>query len=204
MERETITIEEIKSNPNLDLTERINKFSKDKRWNANDLKELAIASIKQEYEFWANKRDNISSRTDELLKQILNGHILSKSEEFEMVCTDEEKVNDYSKYEKMKQRIVDNNGVTLDDFNELCKTIGFDSKTAELIRTGFESRGKIIDSYEDTNNVIANNHKITKDFLYKLCETAGFDAKTIELIRTEFENKGLLIDSQEEKETYHR
>ncbi len=156
VERKTITIEEIEANPDLDLSERINKFSQDKRWSNDDLRELAIASIKQEYEFWANKRDNISSRTDELLKQILNGHILSKSEEFEMVCTDEEKVNDYSKYEKMKQRIADNNGITLDDFNELCKTIGFDAKTTELIRTEFENKGLLIDSLEEKNHGINN------------------------------------------------
>ena len=149
MERKIITIEEIESNPDLDLTERINKFSQDKRWNADDLKELAIASIKQEYEFWANKRKNISPRTDELLKQILTGHILSKSEEFEMICTDQKKFKEYSQYENLKKRIVDNNGITLDDFNELCKNIGFDSKTTELMRIAFESRGLIIDSYEE-------------------------------------------------------
>lgn len=148
-ERKTITIEEIEANPELDLSERINKFSQDKRWSNDDLRELAIASIKQEYEFWANKRENISSRTDELLKQVLNGHILSRSEEFEMICDNQEKIKEYSKYENLNQQIADNNGITLDDFNELCKTIGFDSETTELIRAGFESQGNIIDSYKD-------------------------------------------------------
>ena len=149
MERKIITIEKIKSNPNLDLAERINKIAKDKGGNADDLKELAIASIKQEYEFWLNKRENISSRTDEILNQVLNGHILSKSEEFEMFCADQEKIKEYSKYENLKKRIADNNGVTLGDFNELCKTIGFDSKTTELIKTEFENNGLLIDSYEE-------------------------------------------------------
>lgn len=149
MERKTITIEEIESNPELDLSERINKFSQDKRWSNDDLKELAIASIKQEYEFWVNKRENISSRTDELLKQILNGHILSRSEEFEMICDNQEKIKEYSKYENLNQQITDNSGISLEDFNELCKTIGFDSETTELIRTGFESQGNIIDSNKD-------------------------------------------------------
>ena len=45
MERKTITIEQIIENPNLDLSERINKLSQDKRWSKEDLKELAIASI---------------------------------------------------------------------------------------------------------------------------------------------------------------
>ena len=149
MERKTITIEEIESNPNLDLTERINRFANDKRWSDDDLRELAIASIKQEYEFWANKRENISSKTDELLKKILDGHTLNKSEVFEMMCSDPEKVEEYSKYDDLNQKITDNNGITLDDFNDLCKTVGFDSKMTELVRIGFESQGKIIDSYQD-------------------------------------------------------
>ena len=149
VERKTITIEEIEANPDLDLSERINKFSQDKIWSNEYLRELAIASIKQEYEFWANKRENISSRTDEILKQILNGHILSKSEAFEMICADQEKIKEYSKYDNLEQRIADNNGITLDDFDELCKTIGFDSETTELMRTKFKSRGLIIDSYKD-------------------------------------------------------
>ena len=63
------------------------------RGTKEDLKELAIASIKQEYEFWLNERKNVSARTDEMLQKILNGHFLSKSEEFEMVCDDSKKLN---------------------------------------------------------------------------------------------------------------
>ena len=144
----TITIEKIKNNPNLDLSERITKFSKEEKWSQTDLEELAIASIKQEYEFWANHRENISSRTDALLEQILNGHILNKSEEFEMICTDTDKVKEYLKYDNLKQRIIDNSGITLEDFNELCKTVGIDPKMEELIQKEFENKGLIIDSYE--------------------------------------------------------
>ena len=66
-----------------------------------------------------------------------------------MICDDQEKIKEYSKYEILSQQIADNNGITLDDFNELCKTIGFDSKTTELIRMEFESRELIVDSYKD-------------------------------------------------------
>ena len=71
--------------------------------SVEELKEVALASIKQEYEFWANKRENISPGTDEMLRKILNGHILSKSEEFEMMCSDPKKVEQYSKYEDMSK-----------------------------------------------------------------------------------------------------
>ena len=148
MERKTITIEQIEANPNLNLTERINKFANDKRWSANDLRELAIASIKQEYEYMANNMSDIP-HIDEILEQILNGHVFTKNELTELMSLDIKENEEIKKYNDLKKKIVDNNGITLDDFNELCKTIGFDSKTIELIRAGFESQGKIIDSYEE-------------------------------------------------------
>ena len=67
MKRKTITIEEIEANPDLDLSERINKFSQDKRWSNDDLIELAIASIKQEYEYMANNMADIP-HIDEILE----------------------------------------------------------------------------------------------------------------------------------------
>ena len=148
MKRKTITIEEIENNPNLDLTERINKFSKDNRWNAGDLRELAIASIKQEYEYMANNMAD-NPYIEEILEQILNGHIFTQSELTEYMTRDIKENKEIKKYNDLKKKVEDNNGISLEDFNELCKTIGFDSKTTELIMAGFESRGLIIDSYKD-------------------------------------------------------
>ena len=148
MERKTITIEQIEANPNLNLTERINKFANDKRWSANDLRELALAYIKQEYEYMANNMSDIP-HIDEILEQILNGHVFTKDELTELMRLDIKENEEIKKYNDLKKKIADNNGITLDDFNELCKIIGFDSKTIELIRAGLESQGKIIDSYEE-------------------------------------------------------
>ena len=144
MKRKTITIEEIESNPNLDLTARINKFANDKRWSADDLRELAIASIKQEYEYMANNMSDMP-HIDEILEQTLNGHVFTQDELTELMTSDIKENEEIKKYNDLKKKVLDNNGITLYDFNELCKTIGFDSKTTELIRAGFESQGKIID-----------------------------------------------------------
>ena len=74
---------------------------------------------------------------------------LSRIEAFRMICDDEDKVRDYTKMANMRQRIMDNNGITLEDFNELCNIIGFDSEMAESIKIGFEKQGKILDSYKE-------------------------------------------------------
>ena len=147
MERKTITIEQIEANPNLNLTERINKFTNDKRWSADDLRELAIASIKQEYEYMANNMSDIP-HIDEILEQILNGRVFTQNELTELMASDIKEKEEIKKYNDLKKKVLDNNGIATDDFNELCKTIGFNSKTTELIRAGFESQGKIIASYE--------------------------------------------------------
>ncbi len=148
MKRKTITIEAIEANPDLDLSERINKFSQDKRWPNDDLKELAIASIKQEYEYMVNNMADIP-HIDEILEQILKGHIFTQDELAELMTSDLVENEEIKKYNDLKKKVVDNNGISLEDFNKLCKTIGFDSKTTELIMAGFEKRGLIIDSYKD-------------------------------------------------------
>lgn len=151
MERKTITIEEIEANPNLDLTERINMFLKDKRWNEEDSKELAIASIKQEYEYFVN---NVSSipQIDEILKQILNGHVYTQDELTKIMTPKTENNEEIAKFKDLRKRIIDNNGITISDFYELCQIIGFDYNTTELIRNEFESNGLIIDSYKDKDS----------------------------------------------------
>ena len=152
MNKITITIEQIKLNPNLDLSERTTKYSTKEESSKEDIEELALASIKQEYEYWANNRTNISERTDNMLQSILNGHILNNIEGFEMFCDDPVKVEKYTKYEILKKKISDNGGISLDDFNALCSTIGFDSNTTEQIKNAFLSRGLIIESCTENNS----------------------------------------------------
>lgn len=148
MERKTITIEEIKSNPNLDLTERINKFANDKKWSNDDLNELALASIKQEYEYMANNMADIP-HIDKILEQILNGHVFTEDEWTELMISDAKESEKIKKYNDLKKKITNNNGITLEDFHELCKIMGADSKTVELMEMGFKNKGLIIDSYKD-------------------------------------------------------
>ncbi len=153
MDKITITIEQIKSNPKLDLSERITKYSSVGKWSSEEVEYFAIASIKQEYECWANNRTNVSERTNNMLQNILNGHILDDIESFEMFCDDPVKVDEYTKYEKLKKRISDNNGITLEDFNSLCSTIGFDSDTIEKIKNEFTIRGLILETYNEDNSL---------------------------------------------------
>ncbi len=157
MEKRTISIKEIQENPNLDLSEKISKYAKDSRWDAEDAKELALASIKVEYEFWANNREVVSPRTDYLLGQILNGHTLNKVEGFEMICGDEKKVRDYSRITTLEERIKDNNAISEEDFDDLCQVIGFDSQMYQWLKLMFECSGKIVKSYKDNGEIEHTN-----------------------------------------------
>ena len=72
MQKITISIEKINNNPNLDISQRLAKLKnkyKDK-YSEDDLKSLAIASIKQEYELFANNRINFTKEADDLLEKI--------------------------------------------------------------------------------------------------------------------------------------
>ena len=107
------------------------------------MRELAIASIKQEYEYMANNMAN-TANIDEVLEQILNGRVFAKDDLTELMGS-AIKQKEIKEYKDLKERISNNDGITLEDFNQLCQTIGFDSKTTDMIRMGFESQGKIID-----------------------------------------------------------
>ena len=147
MERKTITIEEIKANPNLDLSQRIALFASDERWNGTDLEELAIASIKQEYEYYANILGD-KPYINTILSKVLNGHVFSQDELSEIMILDENKRNEMIKYHELKNKVSENNGITLEDFNKVTEVMGIDSNTAELFRKSFEDSNLIIDSYQ--------------------------------------------------------
>lgn len=151
MNKITIPIEQIKLNPNLDLNERRTIYSNDNKWTKEDLDDLAVAAIKQEYEYWSNNRTNISKRTDNMLQSILNGHILNNIESFEMMCDDPLKIQEYAKYEILKNKISDNNGISIEDFEELCSIIGFDFESANKIKEAFLQSGLIIEEYKESN-----------------------------------------------------
>ena len=147
MERKTITIEEIKANPNLDLSQRIALFASDERWNGTDLEELAIASIKQEYEYYANALGD-KPYINTILSKVLNGHVFSQNELSEIMIMDEDKRNEMIKYHELKDKVSENNGITLEDFNKVTEVMGIDSNTAELFRKSFDDSNLIIDSYQ--------------------------------------------------------
>ena len=158
MEKIEIDINDIKSNPNLDLSERVEQLKRDENTNYSDdeLRDLAAAIIKQEYEIYANQRTNVSDATDKLLEKIKNGGILSKKEGFMMFCDDPKTVEQYGLYEDIKDNIKTNNAITMDDFEYLCKEIGFDYNMKELIKLGFIEKGLLIEKYKDKDE---NKHR---------------------------------------------
>ena len=153
MQKITISIDEINNNPNLDISERLanlkNKY-KDK-YSEDDLKGIVIASIKQEYELFANNRINFTKEADDLLEKIKNGCELSNKEAFILNCDDPQIISEYSKFDDIKNRIQDNNAITLDDFNFLCEAMKLDPHTKRLLEIGYKSKG-LISEFKPENN----------------------------------------------------
>ena len=200
MQKITISIEEITNNPNLDISERLDKLKnkyKDK-YSEDDLKSLAIASIKQEYELFANNRINFTKEADDLLEKIKNGGELSDRDAFILNCDDPQIISEYSKFDDIKKRIQDNNAVTLDDFNFLCETMKLDSHTKRLLEIGYKSKGLISDYSQ-------NAGKLTLDDFEYLCSSAKMDDDIKAVLIAEFKNKGLISEFKpENSEKHHR
>ena len=189
MQKITISIEEINNNPNLDISERLAKLKnkyKDK-YSEDDLKSLAIASIKQEYELFANNRINFTKEADDLLEKIKNGGELSDRDAFILNCDDPQIISEYSKFDDIKKRIQDNNAVTLDDFNFLCETMKLDSHTKRLLEIGYKSKGLISDYSQSAG-------KLSLDDFNFLCETMKLDSHTKRLLEIGYKSKGLISD----------
>ena len=198
MQKITISIDEINNNPNLDISERLAKLKnkyKDK-YSEDDLKSLAIASIKQEYELFANNRINFTKEADDLLEKIKNGGELSNKEAFILNCDDPKIISEYSKFDDIKNRIQDNNAVTLDDFNFLCEAMKLDSHTKRLLEIGYKSKGLISDYSQNVG-------KISLDDFEYLCSSAGMDDEIKSVLLAEFQNKGLISEFKLENNEKH-
>lgn len=200
MQKITISIDEINNNPNLDLSERLanlkNKY-KDK-YSEDDLKSLAIASIKQEYELFANNRINFTKEADDLLEKIKNGGELSNKEAFILNCDDPQIISEYSKFDDIKKQIKEDNAITLNDFNFLCEAMKLDSHTKRLLEIGYKSKGLISDYSQSVG-------KISLDDFEYLCSSAGMDDEIKSVVLAEFQNKGLISEFKpENSEKYHR
>lgn len=147
MDRITISIQEIKDNPNLNLTDRILKLRGmyGNNYSNEELNDLAVALIKQEYEFYANSRINKSPEADAILEKIKNGGEISKKEGFILNCDDPKAIERYSKYEDLRDRIKNNSGISLEDLNFLFDTIGFNEEMRKQVKDEFERKGLITD-----------------------------------------------------------
>ena len=200
MQKITISIDEINNNPNLDISERManlkNKY-KDK-YSEDDLKSLAIASIKQEYELYANNRINFTKEADDLLEKIKNGGELSNKEVFILNCDDPQIISKYLKFDDIKKQIKEDNAITLNDFNFLCEAMKLDSHTKRLLEIGYKSKGLISDYSQSVG-------KISLDDFEYLCSSAGMDDEIKSVLLAEFQNKGLISKFKlENNEKHHK
>lgn len=200
MQKITISIEEINNNPNLDISERLAKLKtkyKDK-YSEDDLKSLAIASIKQEYELFANNRINFTKEADDLLEKIKNGGELSDRDAFILNCDDPQKISEYSKFDDIKNRIQDNNAITIDDFNFLCEAMRLEPYTKRLLEIGYKSKGLI-------SNYSQSVGKLSLDDFEYLCSSIKMDDDIKAVLLATFKNKGLISEFKpENSEKYHR
>ena len=198
MQKITISIDEINSNPNLDISERLAKLKnkyKDK-YSEDDLKILAIASTKQEYELFANNHINFTKEADELLEKIKNGGELTDREAFILNCDDPKKISEYSKFDDIRKQINEDNAITLDDFNFLIDAMKLDSHTKRLLEIGYKSKGLILDYSQSVG-------KISLDDFEYLCDTAGMDDEIKSVLLAEFQNKGLIFEFKPENNEKH-
>ena len=132
-----------------------------------------------------------------MLEKIKNGGELSDRDAFILNCDDPQIISEYSKFDDIKNRIEDNT-VTLDDFNFLCEAMKLDSHTKRLLEIGYKSKGLISDYSQSAG-------KLSLDDFEYLCSSAKMDDDIKAVLLAEFKNKGLISEFKpENSEKYHR
>ena len=91
-----------------------------------------------------------------MLEKIKNGGELSDRDAFILNCDDPQKILEYSKFDDIKNRIQDNNAITLNDFNFLCEAMKLDPHTKRLLEIGYKSKGLISEFKPENSENITN------------------------------------------------
>lgn len=155
MEKVTINIQDIISNPDYNPDAHINYLkSKHPELSTEELEELAIAHTKQTYEHYSNSRINKSKSADLILEKIKCGHIPTKYEIFELTCDDPVKIEEYVKLETIKDRVTDSGTISKEDFYTLSSIIGFDEEISQQIMQGFVAKGILVERYAEKESEI--------------------------------------------------
>jgi len=106
-------------------------------------KEQEQASIKARYEYYKNNRKNVSKEAEGILNKIREGYIPNEADVFELLETDQNKINQYRKFYKIKDSISKDGRINQEDLNFLIKQLGIDEQTSALMEQQFKFRNKI-------------------------------------------------------------
>ena len=109
----------------------------------DEIKELEKATTKARYEYYKKNRINFSKSSEEILEKIKNGYIPNEKDVFELLTTEEEKINQYKKFYDIKDSISKNGTIDKENLDFLIKQLNLDEQTTNMLIQLFEAKGKI-------------------------------------------------------------
>lgn len=114
--------------------------------NENSDFEQALAS--RRYEYYLNQKINNSDSANRLMERIKEGYDPNEADVFELVCDEQEKIDEYRKMFDVKQRVKDGQ-ITEADYQFLINKIGIkDDYLQPLMKQMFIAKGILS---EDSN-----------------------------------------------------
>ncbi len=106
-------------------------------------KELEQATIKSRYEYYKKNRKNFSKEAETILDKIREGYIPNEADVFELLETDQRKINQYRKFYEIKDSISKNGRINQEDLKFLIQQLGIDEQTSIFMEQIFNLRNKV-------------------------------------------------------------
>lgn len=139
----------------IEWTERLEEMGY--KSDTEDFYDMARALTKQQYEYYAKERKNLSPEADKLMNEMKKGHLLTEDETF-FLLSDQKWLDEHEEVLQQKKEIdqikkrVSKGQISYADFDRLAELIGFDKDIKDRIITEFNLKGLLVSEYDKEKN----------------------------------------------------
>ena len=103
------------------------------------------AKASQRFEYYSEKRLNFSDDSNSIINKIKDGYDPNEADVFELLETDQRRIDEYRKFYNIRKNIEDNGNISEEDLEFLVKKLNVDEKTSNKLIDGFKEKGVVRD-----------------------------------------------------------
>ena len=101
------------------------------------MNDVETARVSAMYEYFSKHANNTSGSAKEILSKIKNGYVPNEKDVFELIETDQKKIDKYKAFYDIRQRIRENGKVSEEDLKFLVNELGLDKDLSADVINNF-------------------------------------------------------------------